>query len=53
LNITKYSDIEKYGIDAIMEPIVDAVKELENVSMELYTTLRMSKSNYNIIWKVG
>ena len=44
LNITKYKDVdkdvEKYGIDAIMEPIVDAIKEFENVSRKVLNQKR-------------
>lgn len=38
LSVTDYSLIEKYGIDAILEPIVDAVKSLEEVCEVLLAT---------------
>ena len=38
LSVTDYSLIEKYGIDAILEPIVDAVKSLEEVCEMLLAT---------------
>ena len=34
LNVTDYSLIEKYGIDAVLESIVHAVKRLEEVCGE-------------------
>ena len=38
LNVTDYSLIEKYGIDTILESIVDAVKRLEEVCEMLLAT---------------
>ena len=35
LNVTYYKFIVKYGIDAVLEPIVDAVKSLEEVRTQV------------------
>lgn len=47
LNVTYYSVIQKYGIDAILEPIIGDVKSLEEVCAT-FGVASCSKSILNI-----
>ena len=35
LNVCRYTDVEKYGIDVMLEPFVEEIKELEKVYFDI------------------
>ena len=47
LNVCRYTDIEKYGIDVILEPFVEEIKELEKVFILQYMC---SINSTNYVW---
>lgn len=44
VTICKYSDVVEYGIDAILEPFVNAIKQLEAVSYNAVVSSTLSQS---------